>query len=219
MPTASAPASRHRARRSGNRASWSGGDQTWPSSPNASGSRPAAVGGRPHLGPRRFEAATGLDRGLRQPPVGEATDPGHGPAVGAAADPDRHRCRRQRRETGGVDHFRSRRCGRRSARSRADAAAGSAPPCARRGAGSRSPSAWYSTSFHPMPTPRRIRPGARSASVATCLATSAVWRCGNTRTSVTSSSEHERAMYANSTSGSRNGSVGVVVPGPPRAVA
>ena len=47
-----------------------------------------------------------------------------------------------------------------------------------------SPSAWYSDSCQPTPTPSRIRPPDRVSSVLTCLATRVGWRCGSTSTSV-----------------------------------
>src|SRR5713101_7068443 len=49
-----------------------------------------------------------------------------------------------------------------------------------------SPSASYSDSCQPTPTPRRTRPPERVSSVLTCLATSVGCRCGSTSTSVTS---------------------------------
>ena len=41
-----------------------------------------------------------------------------------------------------------------------------------------SPSASYSTAFHPVPIPRRSLPPLRTSTVAACLATRTVWRCG-----------------------------------------
>ena len=49
------------------------------------------------------------------------------------------------------------------------------------------PSASYSTSFHPIPTPSRNRPPVNTSTSAACLATSTVWRCGRMSTPVTSS--------------------------------
>jgi hypothetical protein len=50
-----------------------------------------------------------------------------------------------------------------------------------------SPSASYSTAFHPMPTPSRNLPPVRTSTSAACFATSAVCRCGRMTTPVTSS--------------------------------
>ena len=190
--TASAPASRHRATRSGARATWSGGHPDAALEAQRVGIA-TGVGGRgPHREPRRFEAAAGLYRWQREPSVGEPPDARQRRARGAAPDPDRDGSGRQRRDAGGVDHLR--RAG------VIDARLGPEPAQQRdlllhagRTVEKSIPSAWYSTSFHPMPTPRRMRPGASRASVATCFATSAVWRCGSTRTSVTSSRLHARA--------------------------
>ena len=50
-----------------------------------------------------------------------------------------------------------------------------------------SPSASYSTVFHPSPMPRRKRPSVSRSTSAACFATSAVWRCGRMMIPVTSS--------------------------------
>ena len=67
------------------------------------------------------------------------------------------------------------------------------------------PSAWYSTSFHPMPTPSRNLPRVSTSTSAACLATSTVWRCGRMSTPVTSSRFVCAARNPNSTKTSWNG--------------
>ncbi len=49
------------------------------------------------------------------------------------------------------------------------------------------PNAWYSTGFHPMPTPSRKFPPVRMSTSAACLATKAVCRWERTTTPVTNS--------------------------------
>ena len=76
-----------------------------------------------------------------------------------------------------------------------------------------SPSDWYSTQFHPEPTPRRSRPWDSTATSAACLATSAVCRWGSTRTPTTSSSRWvSPARYPKSTKGSWKASSSVYGP-------
>ena len=69
-----------------------------------------------------------------------------------------------------------------------------------------SPSASYSDSCQPTPTPRRTRPPESVSSVLTCLATSVGWRCGSTSTSVPSvTREVTAAMYESAMNASRMG--------------
>jgi len=73
-----------------------------------------------------------------------------------------------------------------------------------------SPSAWYSDSCQPTPTPSRTRPPESVSSVLTCLATSVGWRCGSTSTSVPSVTRVvTAARCASVISASRMGMVGV----------
>ena len=73
-----------------------------------------------------------------------------------------------------------------------------------------SPSASYSDSCQPTPTPRRTRPPDSVSSVLTCLATSVGWRCGSTSTSVPSVTRVvTAARYESVISASRIGMVGV----------
>ena len=72
------------------------------------------------------------------------------------------------------------------------------------------PSASYSDSCQPTPTPSRTRPPESVSSVPICLATSVGSRCGSTSTSVPSVTRDVTAASAASvTSGSRIGMAGL----------
>jgi hypothetical protein len=64
------------------------------------------------------------------------------------------------------------------------------------------PRASYSTWFQPTPTPRRSRPPDSRSTSAACRATSAVWRCGRTRTPVANLQDYVWSGVARASAGS-----------------
>ena len=113
--------------------------------------------GRPPR-PRRIPSRAGhRASGANRRPVDRRARQCRWRGRGSEPDGDRlwaeaERCRRPR-------WCRWHRHGRPTARSRAGAAARSAPRCASPRFRKSTPSASYSTAFHPIPTPRRTRPG------------------------------------------------------------